>query len=91
MKWLSVFIAAMLLCAPVRAHDNYPAWCCNGDGETGDCKNVACDSITETDTGYEWAGIHFTPKQTFPSFDKQCHACAQKGGAPMCLFILPSS
>lgn len=76
---------------PASSHENYPAYCCNGDGEHGDCKAIECDGIAETKTGYDWEGFHFRPNQTMPSFDQKCHACVQKNKTPLCLFILPSS
>lgn len=79
-----------LLLVPVWSHENYPAWCCNGDGTHGDCKTIACDGIAETEDGYDWEGHHFRPNQTMPSFDQQCHACVSNN-MPTCLFILPAS
>ncbi len=95
--WEIVVILSVLLALSLAAiaHDApsgslYPQWCCNGDGKTGDCKEVTCDSIAETKDGYEWQGYRFAPNRVMPSFDRQCHACIHDK-IPMCLFILPSS
>jgi len=80
----------------ILAHSQYPALCCNGDADTGDCRPVPCESINENDDGsYTWSGIKFPPSMVHPSFNTQCHVCEkaltdQLGNSshfPHCIFI----
>ncbi len=81
----------LLAVVVILIHLQYPAICCNGDKETGDCHPVDCDSIAETKDGYDWQQWHFRPDQAHPSFDRQCHVCIFHQNSPQCVFIQPSS
>ena len=77
---LIVAIAFILMAMGLYAfaHSQYPAWCCNGNAETGDCRPVPCEQISENSDGsYTWQGIKFAPSMVVPSFNKDCHVCVQ--------------
>ena len=76
------------------AHETYPPLCCNGTSVGGDCRPVACDSITETKDGYVWDGVKFTGDMVHASFDERCHACVGVYNdipVPHCIFVQPTT
>ncbi len=96
----SVFVILISFVIYAFAHSSYPAWCCNGNAETGDCHPVPCETISENDDGsYTWNGITFSPSMVVPNFDKQCHVCINtltdaQGHAehhPHCIFLRVTS
>lgn len=64
------------------AHDapsgwTYPSGCCND----GDCKPIACDSITETKEGYDWNGLHFEESRSAPLATGAATSASAKSGS----------
>lgn len=60
LAWGMVVLAVMLIWAstPASAHDaplgwSYDTFCCNGNGQHGDCAPVPASSIKAVDGGYE--------------------------------------
>lgn len=93
-----LILAVLAASVPADAHSWYPAICCSGSEEGGDCHPVPCDSLNETRNGIEWHGFRFKDDQVRPSQDKDCHVCVghyeSPTGArdvPHCVFIQPST
>ena len=84
-------VLALFAPTAVQAHSWYPALCCNGTEEGGDCHPVACDSLAETKAGIQYGAVIFNKDQTRVSFDRNCHVCISKAGIPHCVFIQPTT
>lgn len=72
-----------LLPGVALAHDapsgwHYPAACCSGDNERGDCRPIACSRVRDSGDGFEIKNeppvvIGYAYRHESP--DEQCHAC----------------
>ena len=93
---MRVLLAAVFALTPVAAAEahhapsgfKYDAFCCNGDGETGDCQPIPSDDVTLEGANYKItlkAGDHrlatrehvvIVPQaKSFPSPDGLYHLC----------------
>lgn len=83
----AVFGAAAGLVKPASAHDWYPAWCCRGTDEGGDCAPIAASRVQETPAGYVIGGKFIKSyRETQWSPDGRYHACFPKWGGMSCFF-----
>ena len=81
----------MVVLAFILIHSWYPALCCNGSGDGGDCRPVPCDELVETERGVRWREVEFPREQVHPSLDRQCHVCIGPTGITHCVFVQPTS
>jgi hypothetical protein len=85
-----------LMSTPAWCHQWYPALCCNGSDEGGDCHPVPCDELVENKSGIEWQGHQFRSDQIHVTLDRSCHVCVghyhePERDIPHCVFVQPNS
>lgn len=84
-------MAWLALVGVILVHSWYPAECCNGDGASGDCHPIPCESVTEKSDGFHWQNLLFKGAMVRASKDGQCHVChGHESGQPAfphCLFL----
>ncbi|MBB6484202.1 hypothetical protein [Rhizobium lusitanum] len=57
MRGILALVSLLLIAGPALAHDapsgwSYDPYCCNGDGETGDCEMIPSRTVTIIPGGY---------------------------------------
>jgi hypothetical protein len=79
--------------AAAAAHSWYPAECCHGLEDGGDCRPVPCDELLEgKDGGLDYHApegftVYVAPSKVQPSPNKQCHICYGASGIGYCAWL----
>lgn len=94
---IAAALLALVLMAGARAHDWYPAECCHGKENGGDCEPVEADTLVPAKEQGCWiylpTAVKFCGQQVRMSPDKHWHVCigvSESGYTPHCVFINPS-